>query len=164
MILYFNIPVKEIFEQGKGYEWPRPKRCPGCGSGRLWGHGYVERYFEGFVEALWMKRWRCADCGGVHTMRPKGFWRRFRYSVTKVVKSLKEKILTGEWLGELARQAQQYWWRGFGRQCARAGRSAFKKRLGILEGMLEKGVMAATHSLEFFRIRISGEICFTPAG
>ena len=163
MILYSKVSVKEIFKKGKDYVWPRPERCPKCGSGRLWGHGYVARYFEGFEESLWMKRWRCADCGGVHTMRPEGFWRRFRHSVTRIVKSLKEKISVGGWLGDLGRQAQQYWWRGFGRQCGREGKTG-ERRLKILERMLERGILAATHSLEFFRIQNLGDICFTPAG
>lgn len=164
MILYTKVSVKKIFEEEKDYAWRRPERCPKCGSGRLWGHGYVERYFEGFGEALWMKRWRCVDCGGVHTMRPEGFWRRFRHSVVGMVRSLKEKISGGGWLGEVRRQAQQYWWRGFGKQCAREGRNVFKKTLEALERLVEKGVIAATHSLEFFRIQRLGGNCFTAAG
>lgn len=164
MILYSEVSVKEIFEKGKDYAWVRPERCPKCGSGRLWGHGYVARYFEGFKEAVWMKRWRCADCGGVHTTRPEGFWRRFQHSVEKIVKSLKEKLSAGRWLGEISRQVQQYWRRGFGRQCVREGESLRRKGLEILERMIEKQVMAATHSLEFFRIQTLEKIRFTPAG
>lgn len=163
LIIYFDHRVKKIFEEGKDYVWRRPERCPKCGSGRLWGHGYVERYFEGFEMALWMKRWRCPDCGGVHTMRPKDFWRRFRHRVTGIVKSLEEKISLGKWLGELSRQVEQYWWRGFGRQCARAGKTS-KRSLEVLERLLTGGVMAATHSLDFFRIETRGGICFSPAG
>jgi hypothetical protein len=164
MILYAKVSVKKIFEEGKDYAWRRPERCPECGSGRLWGHGYVERYFEGFETAIWIKRWRCRDCGGVHTMRPEGFWRRFRHSVGRIVQSLKEKIAGDRWLGEISRQAQQYWWRGFGRQCGREGKNIGRKGLEILEGLLEKGIIAATHSLEFFRIQTLGGIYFTPAG
>ena len=160
MILYSEVSVKEIFKKGKGYVWRRPERCPECGSGRLWGHGYVTRYFEGFEEALWMKRWRCVDCGGVHTMRPEGFWRRFRHTVVRILKSLKEKISGGGWLGELSRQAQQYWWRGFGRQCGREGKTG-KKVLAVLERMHADGVMTATHSLVFFRIRVWKGLSFT---
>lgn len=164
MILYSKVSVKKIFEEGKGCAWRRPERCPKCGSGRLWGHGYVERYFEGFEEALWMKRWRCRDCGGVHTMRPEGFWRRFRHSVARIVKSLKEKILAGRWLEDLSRQGQQYWWHGFRKQCGREGKSIQRKGLKTLEETIEKGILAATHSLEFFRIKVWEKICFTPAG
>lgn len=164
MILYSKVSVKKIFEEGKDYAWGRPQRCPKCGSGRLWGHGYVERYFEGFETAVWMKRWQCRDCGGVHTMRPEGFWRRFRHSVVRIVKSLKQKLSGGGWLGEFGREVQQYWRRGFGRQCAREGRNVYKKGREILERLLEKGVIVATHSLEFYRIETLSEICFTPAG
>ena len=96
-------------------------------------------------------------------MRPRAFWRRFRYRMTRIVESLKEKLALGSWLEELSRQVQQYWWRGFGRQCGREGKTG-KKGLVVLERMLADGVMAATHSLEFFRIQTFGEICFTAAG
>jgi hypothetical protein len=171
LIIYFDHRVKKIFEEEKDYGWVRPERCPKCGSARLWGHGYVERYFEGFKTSVWMKRWRCPDCGGVHTMRPKDFWRRFRHRVTSIVKSLEEKISLGKWLDELSpstglrtsREAQQYWWRGFGRQCGRAAKTG-KRSLEVLERLVTGGVMAATHSLEFFRIETQSGICFSPAG
>jgi len=163
MIFYLGVSVKEIFEEGKDYGWPRPERCPKCGSGRLWGHGYAERYFEGFETAVWMKRWRCPDCGGVHTARPKTFWRRFRHSLRRVVESLKEKLCFGRWVRQRGRQIQQYWWRGFGRQCGRQGPMG-RRGLEELEKILRNGIIAATHSLEFFRIRHEGAVCFTPAG
>ncbi len=49
--------------QGKLYPWPRPGWCPRCGSARLWGHGFVLRYFDGCGGAHPMKRWRCLTAG-----------------------------------------------------------------------------------------------------
>ncbi len=148
---------------GKLYPWPRPPRCPKCCSGRLWGHGYVERYFEGFSQALWMKRYRCPDCGGVHTLRPKVFWRRFQCSAAIIIQSLKGKISGNRWLGQISRQAQQYWWCGFKRQCAREVRIG-KPGVEVLDRLLEKGIIAATHSQQFFRMWDFREMSFVPAG
>lgn len=163
MILYIAVSVKEIFRKEKSYVWPRPKKCPKCGGSRLWGHGYVMRYFEGFLEGIWIKRWRCRACGSVHTMRPKNFWRRFRYTVANVVKSLTKKIAAGKWDGHLRRQVQQYWWRGFGKQCRREGKIA-RSAFGVLKRMLTKQVIVATHSLKFFQNQNVGGMHFTAAG
>jgi len=121
----------------------------------------VERYFEGFAEALWMKRYRCPDCGGVHTLRPKVFWRRFRHLAAIIIQSLKEKIAGNRWLGQINRQAQQYWWHGFEKQCAREGRIG---KLGseALDWLLEKGLITATPSLSFFRMWNFLGMCFVP--
>ena len=34
---------------------------------------YTLRYFQEYVAGLWIKRWRCPDCGAVHTARPADF-------------------------------------------------------------------------------------------
>ena len=52
LILYFGIDVNLLETQGKRYPWPRPPWCPRCRSPRLWGHGYVGRFFDGFQKAL----------------------------------------------------------------------------------------------------------------
>lgn len=108
-----------------------------------------------------MKRYRCPDCGGVHTLRPKVFWRRFRHLAAIIIQSLEEKILGNRWLGQISRQAQQYWRHGFKKQCAREGRIG---KLGgeVLDRLLEKGIIIATHSLRFFRMRNFLEMCFAP--
>jgi hypothetical protein len=99
--------------QDKLYPWPRPAWCPRCGSARLWGHGFVLRYFDGCGGALPMKRWRCPDCGAVHTCRPADYWRRFLASIQSITASLKSKISDGQWRSEVSRQRQQGWYRGF---------------------------------------------------
>jgi hypothetical protein len=60
LILHFETDVKRLIKEGKGYGWPRPKRCPNpeCRSTRLWGHGYVLRYFNGISRAVWLKAMR----------------------------------------------------------------------------------------------------------
>lgn len=111
LILHFAVDVKSLYEQGKRYPWEPPDRCPRCKGIRLWGHGYVPRYFEGFSEPLWVKRFRCPDCTAVHTCRPDSFFDRYRYPVIAVLASLLEKIVHGRWLRWIRRQNQLWWYR-----------------------------------------------------
>jgi transposase-like protein len=116
LILHFAVDVKRLFELGKRYPWLKPADCPQCRSKRLWGHGYVERYFEGFSHSIWVKRYRCPDCNAVHTCRPRAFFKRLRYSAVAVVFCLLNKILHNRWLTIIERQNQQYWYRTLQRQ------------------------------------------------
>ncbi len=40
--LFLMVCIKEIFEHGRKYKFPRLAHClkEGCGSNRVWGHGY----------------------------------------------------------------------------------------------------------------------------
>jgi hypothetical protein len=113
VVLHVSVDVKRLFELGKGYPWPRPKHCLSCSSRRIWGHGYVRRYFENFVEPLWVKRFRCPECGTVYTLRPDLFFKGFRYSLITIILSLIHKITDHRFLSSISRQMQQYWYRGF---------------------------------------------------
>jgi hypothetical protein len=128
---------------GRSYPWPRPPCCPRCTGRRLWGHGYVERYFDGLSERVAVKRWRCVDCGAVHTMRPATHWRGFWATIELVLLSLNQKLSGGRWLSNVSRQRQQYWWHGFQRQRHLLGGTTG------LEELLAQGVIVATHSLRF---------------
>jgi transposase-like protein len=53
----------------------RPVRCPKCGFGRLWGHGYYWRKVDrhggaGNHELAPVPRFRCNDCGGTCSRLP----------------------------------------------------------------------------------------------
>jgi len=48
IIHYSTVNVKDVFQQGKDYPWPRLKKCPNCQGKRLWRQGYVPRYFAEF--------------------------------------------------------------------------------------------------------------------
>jgi hypothetical protein len=75
LLLQVDVCVKEIFEQGKLFPWPRPPDCPRC-HGRIWGHGFVGAYFDGFVQVIFLRRYRCPDCPSVKKARCSGwhFW------------------------------------------------------------------------------------------
>lgn len=119
MLLNVSVKVNSLFEQGKAYSWPKPDSCPKCKGRRLWGHGNVQRYFIGFTEALWIKRYRCPECKAVHTMRPLTHWRRFQYSAFVILRCLLGKLKHDRWQKSVARQNQQYWYRGLKFQASR---------------------------------------------
>jgi hypothetical protein len=152
LVLHVAVDVQRLFELGKRYPWPRPKRCLLCKSSRLWGHGYVPRYFEGFVQPLWIKRLRCPDCRTVYTLRPDLFYRGFRYSVQVILFSLMTKIMHGVWLSFLPRQNQQYWYRGLLLQRVR-----FDNRLpdrSMLETIIAGDYIPSSHSINTTMLRL----------
>jgi hypothetical protein len=142
LILPLSVTISEIQIQGKSYPWPRPATCPRCGSTRLWGHGFVSRYFDGITGQVWIKRWRCPDCGAVHTCRPQNFWRRFLAPIAIILRSLYGKREGQAWDKNITRQRQQYWQRGYTIQSMFQGWPA-----RTLDSLLAEGIIAATHSL-----------------
>jgi len=60
-----------------------------------------------------MKRWRCPDCGAVHTCRPESHWRRFLAPLSVILASLGAKLAGFHWPQSESRQRQQYWYRGY---------------------------------------------------
>lgn len=132
--------VKEILRLGRKCPFPRPRLClrEGCGSSRIWGHGFVERYFDCCDSPVELRRWRCPDCGAVYTMRPFGYWPRHHAPILIILKSLCHRMLRGFWgkaLG-LTRQRQSHWLRALKRN--------IPAHLGMSFG---GGVMSGFHEL-----------------
>jgi len=141
VILPLSVSLTILSSSGKSYPWLRPSRCPRCGSGRLWSHGYVPRYFDGVTGYVWIKRWRCPGCGAVHTCRPDSHWRRFWADIQTIIISLEDKIGAMARSKDQCRQRQQYWWRGWLRQSLLDGLPGT-----TLTDILGAGIIAATHS------------------
>ena len=148
LILYLSVDFSKIQTFGKAYRWPRPRRCPRCDGYRVWGHGYVNRYFDGVFTSLPMKRWRCPDCRAVHTMRPDTHWRGFWASESIILSSIDYKESAGCWLGEISRERQQYWFRGFQKQ------RQFDGPPRTLGKLVSQRIIAATHSLTHREITV----------
>jgi hypothetical protein len=115
LVLPVELCVKTLFEMGKGFVWPRPESCPRC-RGRVWGHGFVQGCFDGFQEPLWLRRYRCADCGMVMRLRPKGYWNRFQASAAEIRDRLSHRVRTGRWPPGLSRGRQGHWFRALKRR------------------------------------------------
>ena len=152
LILHFAVDVKRLGQEGKDFPWPRPERCARCEGRRLWGHGYVQRYFEGCSEGIWVKRYRCPDCGAVHTLRPDGFYRGFHYSIWTILVSLLNRIIHSRWLKCLSRQAQQYWFNGLRFQASRY--SNCKDPGAASLGLFSQNIIPVTHSLQCAILRL----------
>lgn len=151
LVLHVAVNVQRLAELGKKYPWPRLARCLSCASSRVWGHGYVPRYFEGFYQPLWVHRLRCPDCGTVYTLRPDLFYWRFRYSVRTILSSLMTKITDGFWLPSLPRQNQQYWYAGFRLQTIRF---ANLPDTAALDKVLSACFVPVSHSLDCAYLRL----------
>jgi hypothetical protein len=141
LVLLVSVDFSLLRSAGKSYPWERPPCCRRCQGLRLWGHGYVARYFDGEPGRLWMKRWRCPDCGAVYTMRPSTHWRGFLSPWWLILASLLQKVVQGRWLSVAGRQRQQYWRRGYLKQRQVSG------GLAGVEELHDAGIIVATHSL-----------------
>jgi len=121
MIWRVAVDLKEILIQGRNYSWPRPDHCLRCRNWCVWGHGYVYRYFDGFIDALLMKCYRCPGCGCVITLRPDSHFSRIHSSRKIIHFHLSDRLTHGlwpasslphprlrHWLKNLRRQVQVY--------------------------------------------------------
>ena len=123
MICCQDVCLKEVADYGASFNWKRPQ-CP-CFGLRVWGHGRVARYFEGFREPLLVQRFRCADCRKVFTCRPAAVWPRFLSFALTIIDAL------------IARYAERFWPMGVPRQ-----------RGGHWLRRLSKELLAQTQAIE----------------
>jgi hypothetical protein len=132
MILPVVAILKEICEKGREYLWPKPRVCPCCKAGRLWGHGFVSAYFDGVEEGVYVRRYRCPHCGCVIRLKPAGFFKRFRSSIETIRSSVRRRAdktrsptvvsrtREAHWLKALKRKAKAYLGDSFGGDLAEA--------------------------------------------
>jgi hypothetical protein len=109
MILSVCAKLKDIYDQGRKFNWVKPDICPRCGSVRVWGHGFVPAYFDGFTECFFLRRFRCSDCQCVIRMKPEGFFNRFHVSMEVIYNSLKDRLASGKWNPFLGKSRQRHW-------------------------------------------------------
>jgi hypothetical protein len=111
MVIFFPVILKELLVLGCNYPWPKPDCCPRCSNYRLWGHGYVSAYFDGYDQPLTLKRYRCPDCGCVLRLRPRSHFMRFQASIAFIRSSIVAKAVSNEWIGGADRTRQRHWFR-----------------------------------------------------
>jgi hypothetical protein len=145
-ILICRIDLKITQAAKKQFPWKKPSSCPNCGSCRLWGHGFVLRYFIGFVFGIWLKRWRCPECKAVHTVRPVQYSPRYHYPKHQQIKSLLEKFSGKPFLKAIPRQVQQHWKKMFLRQLKQRANwpdplTSLKTQLKISQFYLSKQIV-----------------------
>jgi hypothetical protein len=117
MIWQVPVDLKQIHDLGCSFPWPRPDRCMRCHNWRVWGHGFVRRYFDGFTKALFLKCYRCPLCGCVITARPASHFPRIRSSRQTIYSHLRQRISRGRWLlSPLTRSRLRHWMANLKRQ------------------------------------------------
>lgn len=111
MLYYQQVDMEMLSQLGKEYEWERPPCCLKCHSTRVWGHGFVRRFFEGFAEALLFWRIRCEDCRCVMQVKPLGFLKWLQTPLQMILDALDTKIETTRWPTWCPRQRGGHWLR-----------------------------------------------------
>ena len=112
LILFVEVCVKTLLEVGRQYPWQRPERCPKCQGLRVWGHGYVEAYFDEVGNAcVLLKRYRCPECGVVIRVRPSGYCRRIQATVAAVRQWVLHRLEKGRWPPGSTPARQRHWLR-----------------------------------------------------
>lgn len=109
MILTVCVKLNKIYEQGRNFPWIRPHACPRCTSARVWGHGFVLAYFDGFAKGIWLRRFRCPDCNCIVRMKPKGYFPRFQVPIDIILAVLTKRLSGGKWDAGLSASRQRHW-------------------------------------------------------
>lgn len=135
MILFINDFLFNFEQQGKDYKWQRPEECSKCHSKKLYGHGYVSRYFNQIKNFLFFKRWRCQSCGAVITCRPAAYWQRYQTPISDIFSALQIRFKTLKWPPWITRQRGGHWMR------------SLNKKLHIHYELLKEGML---ETLAFF--------------
>ncbi len=116
MIIHVFAKLNEIFEMGMDYPWQKPGTCPNCNCFKIWGHGFVLAFFDGFNDALLIRRYRYPDCRCVLRLRPRGFFSRFQAPVETIRSSISNRLHNGKWLPHISRTRQNHWYRALKRR------------------------------------------------
>lgn len=107
MILSCDVSITDLKAQGKEFIWIRPC-CSRCKS-KVWGHGYVRRFFNQVKNFLFIKRWRCPNCFLIITCRLINYWRRYQESIETIFNTLKHRSIHLTWPPWCTRQRGGHW-------------------------------------------------------
>jgi hypothetical protein len=150
MILSVVVSLKEIYEKGRDYLWPRPEVCPRCKARRPWGHGFVMAYFDGFASGLLLRRYRCPHCGCVIRLKPLGYFERFRSPIETIraaICGLAEKKPS---CSELSRTRKAHWLRALKRKALAYFGDPFRDHLlSAFDRLVEMGKIPVSRSIHF---------------
>jgi len=109
MLLFVNILLKDVFEQGRNFQWPMPSCCPRCNHYKIWRHGFVERFFDSFAAALLIRRFRCPHCRCVICCRPESHFSRIQATKLFVRQYLANRLTSGRWPPTFFKSRYRHW-------------------------------------------------------
>jgi len=149
LILFVEVRVKTLVELGRKYPWQRPPQCPKCHSVRVWGHGYVEAYFdEAGGQCVLLKRYRCPECGVVIRLRPSGYWKRIQATVATVCQCVVHRVEKGRWPPGSNAARGRHWLHGLKRQVrTHLGMSYADQLAQGLAELLSRGMCAVSRAV-----------------
>jgi hypothetical protein len=108
MIVSIPLDINDLLLLLKKFPWPRPEHCPRCSSPGLWGHGFVDSWFDAISSALPLKRYRCRNCKCVVKLKPAGYFKRFQASIDTIRASISPTVGTDP-LNTISRQRRHHW-------------------------------------------------------
>jgi hypothetical protein len=148
MILPVIVVLKEIYEQGRDYLWPRPEACPRCEATRPWGHGFVLAYFDGFTAGVLLRRYRCPRCGCVIRLKPQGYFDRFQSSIETIRSTIRDLLRQNRRPCGPFRTRQAHWLKALNRKARAYLGDPFKHRLlAAFDRMSEMGKIPVSRSI-----------------
>ncbi len=109
MIISIPVDINLLLNRMRHYVWPRPECCPDCKNPKLWGHGFVDSFFDFSKKAIPLKRFRCSNCGCVIKLRPRGYFKRFQASIDTICTSTGSLFFKGKAIEGPSRQRQRHW-------------------------------------------------------
>ena len=155
MVISVSCEVKEIFEKGKAYQWSKPAICPCCKASKVWGHGFVGSFFDGFSGFVFLRRWRCPSCQCVIRARPCGYFPRFQAAIEEIRSRLSSRISEGHWLPGLSRARQGNWLRALRKKVAAyLGNRWEAGLLQAFDHLMAEGWIPVSRSLQCERRRV----------
>lgn len=108
MIVYANVSLRHLAAVGRAFKWNRPS-CQNHCHRKVWGHGWVRRYFDGHPEGISLQRFRCPECHTVFTSRPEGYWPRFQAAGRFIYDTLCRRLDQRLWPPGVTRQRAGHW-------------------------------------------------------
>ena len=146
MILFVDVDLKEVNLLGEKFPWQKPAVCPRCLQSHVWGHGFTGTFFDGFFNALLMRRFRCPACGCVIKCRPKSHFKRIQTAIETIQSYLAGRIETGRWPGSPERG--RHWLRALKRQVlAHLGLAWRSRLLEAFDRLFGLGIVPVSRSL-----------------
>ena len=146
MILFVDVDLNKVILLGEKFPWPKPAICPRCLQSHVWGHGFSGTFFEGFLNALLMRRFRCPACGCVMKCRPRSHFSRIQTAIDTIRSHLSARIETGRWPGSPERG--RHWLSALKRQSlARLGLSWRNRLIEAFDRLCGFGIVPVSRTL-----------------